>query len=487
MPKAKAEPSFSSLALLRQSFREAVPSAVCTYDYLDELDRRLVAAGWPKTSDWWRQTLSRFYRSTCPQLVLRVGRRGGKSSTLCRIAVLEALMGEHHVAPGDTGVVAIVSVSKPEAKERLETIEKILHVLGVDHKALAERIDLLDESIAFRVFAATVGGVSGFSGICILCDEVSKWLDKDAGSNPATEVLASVRPTMAGLPNAKIFLSSSPMTPHDAHAHAFDVGNTALQQVAFAETWIARPTLTEEETRRLESDHRRWLREYAAIPMDGDDDSFFKPDLLSWCTRSEEYLPRAPGVEYTAAMSPMMAHGIWSVVVAGKLSDGRGGASIVDCGEWSGGELSVAQTLEDIKRGIAYYGLTSVDSHPLGIAYADAAEKIGLHVRIVEAPIDELANEMLASLSSGEAELHPCPELRSDLLALRKGTTADGFSIRLADVERYPSYAWPAMLAIRECGRLPAPKATKTETFGTKVMRELVRRNRAEYDRGDEA
>jgi hypothetical protein len=284
--KAAKPDEVSSLELLCDSLRIAIPSATCPFDYLDELDRRLVLAGWPETSPWWKDTLRRFYRSSGAQLVLRAGRRAGKSTTLCRVAVLEALMGEHHVAPGDTATVAIISVNKDEARERLNTIEGILRVLGVKNKALADRIDLADRDLAFRVFAATVGGVSGFSGICIICDEVSKWLDKDARANPATEVLSSVRPTMAGLPNARIFLSSSPMTPFDAHAKAFDVGDNDFQQVAFAETWIARPALTLEATKRLESDERRWSREYAAIPMQGDEDSFFDPDMLADCTRA---------------------------------------------------------------------------------------------------------------------------------------------------------------------------------------------------------
>ena len=83
--------------------------------HVPTLERALVDAGFPAMTPWWRDALASFYESGRRQLVLRVGRRGGKSSTLCRVAVLEALFGEHYVPPGDVGVVAIISTSRDEA------------------------------------------------------------------------------------------------------------------------------------------------------------------------------------------------------------------------------------------------------------------------------------------------------------------------------------------------------------------------------------
>ena len=80
------------------------------WQHLAEIDEQLVSRGWPAMSHWWRETLAKFYASGKRQLVLRVGRRGGKSSTLCRVAVAEALYGAHVIPPGDVGVVAIVSI-----------------------------------------------------------------------------------------------------------------------------------------------------------------------------------------------------------------------------------------------------------------------------------------------------------------------------------------------------------------------------------------
>jgi hypothetical protein len=234
---------------------------------LDALERALIAAGFPAMSAWWRATIERFYQSGRRQCVLRVGRRGGKSSTLCRVGVLDALYGDHTIPPGDVGIVGIVSVSRDEASQRLRTVKAILDALGVAYRPIDGGIELVHRPIAFKVFTASVAGVVGGTWIVGICDEVSRWRDVDTGANPAKEVLGSLRPALAGQRSAKLFLSSAPLGNDDAHARAFDEGETAFQITAFAETWVARPELTLAETHELEPDPRVWAREYAAQPQ----------------------------------------------------------------------------------------------------------------------------------------------------------------------------------------------------------------------------
>ena len=235
--------------------------------HLDALERALVLKGFPSMSPWWRTTLERFYASGRRQLVLRCGRRGGKSSTLCRVAVLEALFGDHAVTPGDMGIVGIVSVSRDEANGRLRTVKAILEALGVKWRPVDGGVELEGRPIAFKVYAASVAGVVGGTWIAGILDEVARWKDADSGANPAKEVLASLRPTVATQKNARLFLSSSPLGPNDAHAVAFVEGESSFQCVAAAPTWVANPTITEDETHALEPDRRVWNREYAAEPQ----------------------------------------------------------------------------------------------------------------------------------------------------------------------------------------------------------------------------
>lgn len=237
---------------------------------LRALDRALVAKSWPALSPWWVATLVAFILSGCRQLVVRSGRRGGKSSSLTRFAVAFALAYDcTTIPPGDIGVVAFFSVRQSEAASRLRTVKAILDATGVKWKPVENGIELVGKPIAFLSYPATLAAALGFTSILIVCDEMAAWRDSSTGANPATEVLAAVRPTMASQRAARIILSSSAKGLLDAHAKAYAEGETRFQTTAFAETWVANPTLTEAELRAEEPNERVFDREYGAIPQAG--------------------------------------------------------------------------------------------------------------------------------------------------------------------------------------------------------------------------
>lgn len=232
----------------------------------DQLDAQLVAHGFPATTPWWRAQIERFMRSRCRRWVIRAGRRAGKSSTLCRLAVAWALVAPWFVPPGDVAVIAFVSVDNKEASARLGTIHDILTALGVRFDERGDEIELRDRRLVFRVVTCSIRGTVGFTSVAVFGDEMARWESRDTSANPAREVMASLRPTMATQPLAFEVCSSSPWSADDYHAELFDAGDTDHQLTSFAPTWVANPTLTEATTRALEPDQRIWSREYAAEP-----------------------------------------------------------------------------------------------------------------------------------------------------------------------------------------------------------------------------
>lgn len=232
---------------------------------LHRLEKKLKSAGFPAMSECFVKTFTDFYQSGKKQLVLCIGRRGGKTTSVCRVAVLEALFGDHKIPPGDTGVIAIVSVNRAEAQQKLRTIAAILNTLAVPFDQKQDSIYLPDRRVEFRILTASIPGVVGMTSICCICDETSRWAN-DQGLNPAREIIGSLRPTMATMPAAKMFIISSPLSMLDFHYELFQKGDTDYQMVAHAPTWIANPSITEAETHELEPDERVWQREYAAIP-----------------------------------------------------------------------------------------------------------------------------------------------------------------------------------------------------------------------------
>lgn len=231
------------------------------------LDSALAGAGFPRTSPWWLEQVDRFAAARRRRWVIRAGRRAGKSSTLCRLAVAWALWGTWFVPPGDVAVVPFVSVSKDEASARLRTIAAILRTLDVPFVERGDELEITEgRPVLFKAFACNTSAVVGFTSIAVFCDEVARWESRDTGANPAREVVASLAPTMATQPAAFMVLSSSPWSVDDFHAEQFDLGDTAYQIASFAPTWIANPTITEDQTHELEPDERVWSREYAAVP-----------------------------------------------------------------------------------------------------------------------------------------------------------------------------------------------------------------------------
>lgn len=253
-------------------------------------------------TDWWKDTLERFYKSGKRKLVARIGRKGHKSTNGCRIATNEILQGDHLLRPGDLGLYMFTSENTFEAKGRLFMMKSILEALRIGFEPLDRDTRISGTALTFGVRAARIGAVSGPVVIGFMGDEVAKWKDEDTGANPATEVLRSVRPAMVTQQNAHEFLFSSPWSTLDAHAEAFDEGDTDDQMVAHAPTWVANPTVTEEDTKRLERDEPTRMREYGAIPMGAGESGFFDHGAIDAAVRAGEMLPMppAPGTVVTA-------------------------------------------------------------------------------------------------------------------------------------------------------------------------------------------
>jgi hypothetical protein len=258
----------------------------CPIWCLRRIDRELVAAGWPAISPWWWNVFENC--SGVRNVVVRGGRRGGKSTTICKKSVSEVLNPKHAVPPGDVGYFAIVSATKEQAKERLNTCSKILDVLGVPHRKTAEQIIIESDTrqVGIKCFAATLKGVVSFTSIGALCDEEARWQDPDTGANPAGEVLGSLRPTMATMPNAQMWHVSSPWSTLDVHHKMVEEGDTIAQRVFCGSTWEMNPTLTEADTHALEPDYPTWLREYAAQPMSSDETKFFPAEFIDNAART---------------------------------------------------------------------------------------------------------------------------------------------------------------------------------------------------------
>lgn len=268
----------------------------------DEMHGTLEAAGFAPFSDWWWDEFARWVHALADgrrQWLIRAGRRAGKSGGLCKLGVAWALFGPWRVPRGEVGVVAIVSVSKDEAAQRLRTIAAMLDALKVRYERRGEEIALSDRPVVFKVFPCTTTGVVGFTAILVIGDEAARWESRDGMANPARDVIGSLRPTLATQPWGFIVLSSSPWGDDDYHAEQFDLGDSDFQIASYAPTWIANPSITEADTRRLEPHEPTWRREYLAVPSAGAE-SFFDAAAIDAAIDDALIVPAAPRPELRA-------------------------------------------------------------------------------------------------------------------------------------------------------------------------------------------
>lgn len=233
------------------------------------LEETLIAAGFPPMPAWWRETIERFERSGKRRRVIRKGRRVFASTCVApRLAVAEMLFGQHpHLRGTPPHVYAFLSVKRDEASKRLHGIRAILDVLSEPYTERGDTIELTKRPAVFAVVTANYRVSVGDTIAFCWCDEVARWRDDESGANPSEEVIGSLAPALATLPDAHLWLVSSPLSTMDFHARSFDLGETEQQAIAFGASWTINPTLTEEGTHTLEPNARLWSREWAAIPQ----------------------------------------------------------------------------------------------------------------------------------------------------------------------------------------------------------------------------
>jgi hypothetical protein len=404
-----------------------------TFDTLLALDDELVCAGHHPVSPWWREQLARFYaHPTARTLVARVGRGGTKSHVSTKVSLNETLFGDWPVPPGEVHWWVMVSVSKEEAAARIGLIERFLLDLREPYDRNGEAITLRDRPRGWRVLACQVASTSGPRAFGYSADELCKWRSADRLANPAPEVLA----TMAGMsvthPTARKLLVSSPLGMTDAHYKRFQLGDTDAQLVCEAPTWIANPSVTEQQTHELEPDERIWKREYAAIPQAGAL-AVFEPEAIvrafEWPATMDEPLGRAGIIDASSGKKDTWSYGVcgWRDVagVRSLVFDKLGG---IEGAFWKqrSGERIVADVAETFKR----WGVRDVhgdqrESLMLGAAFA--RHGLRFHEHPWTQPDKERAvGSVRRWLADGVLFLPEHEKLRDELLEFEERTTTTG-------------------------------------------------------------
>jgi hypothetical protein len=139
-----------------------------------------------------------------------VGRRGGKSSAIAALAVYIAAMCKHKLSRGERGIVLCIAPDQRQARVVLGYCVGVLESTPLLSKFIArcnaDSVELTNGHV-IEVRSASFRRLRGITCLATICDEAAFWHSEDS-TNPDSEILGAVRPTLATTGGPLIVISS---------------------------------------------------------------------------------------------------------------------------------------------------------------------------------------------------------------------------------------------------------------------------------------
>ena len=145
---------------------------------------------------------------------LPVGRRGGKSRMEAFIAVYLGCCFDwmQWLAPGEVGSIVVLADTREHASAIMNYVKATLlehpHLRKLVRRHLVETVEL-EDNIEIEVVTASIKAVRSRTVVAALLDEIAFWQADETCANPDVEIINSLRPAMATIPNAMQIAASS--------------------------------------------------------------------------------------------------------------------------------------------------------------------------------------------------------------------------------------------------------------------------------------
>lgn len=399
------------------------------FDALERVDKRLVSAGVPPLTPWWRDELRAFYGADARVHAARVGRGGVKSTTAAKCLTVEVLFGDWQVPPGERHWAINISENVDEARARLGQIAQYLEILGVPFDSVGEQILLRDMRLGFWTRAARIGATSGPRAVAWSIDEAAK-LSVD-GVNPAEELAASLRAASVTHREARGRAYSSPFGMVGYHHTLVSAGSDGHVFVSTAPTWVANPSLSEQDTRDLEPDARLWSREYAAVPQ-ASQLAAFDTDAIERAMRARSATTRGARV---LVLDPSSGRSdAWTWALVGWDGDAAGAFLRVDNIGAVEGRFWEQTSGDEIVAKLASLAL----EHQVGAAHGDQRESLMIRAAFARHGLKYVVHDWSNTakvvaverlrrwMKEGALAIEEHDRMRRELLAFEEKITASG-------------------------------------------------------------
>jgi len=363
------------------------------------------------------------------QLILRWGRRAGKSLCADVITIADAVLRDHlreHMRPGEPRVSAIICPRLDQAQSHIANIGRMLRSSPrLARMVVSETSDeiTLSNGSQIKAFPCSARSIRGGAWSCLVLDEMGHFLTGEDGNAAGDRVLEAAQPSLAQFGHeARLVAISTPLWKSGAFfklCERAESGRFPYMVALHATTAEANPNIAPDwlEDRRRE-DPDMFGREFEARWVDGASSYLNSVDVIA-CRRPEGILAPRSGVTYEASLDPAFANDRFSMGVAHQ----EDGVAVID-GVWVWRRQGYENTLDEVqgianaysvrtlktdqfceapvREGLAKRGL-SADYQPWSNeskSDAFSALKIGLNTRRVSLPDDSGLVEELCALEA---------------------------------------------------------------------------------------
>jgi hypothetical protein len=404
------------------------------------------------------------------EMLLLAGIRAGKSLLAAALAVRASQTCDlSGLGPGDQARVSVLSLRKDLADVVLSHIcgnmlsKPRLRALLVGEPT-ADGVVVRHPSgreVEIKVVAGARAGatlVARWSAGAIF-DEAPRMIGADDGVVNLDDARAAVMGRL--LPGAQVFEIGSPWAPFGPIYNMVQEhwGKPSASLVVLRATspsmnpvWWTPARVAELREKNYQVYRTDVLGEFAEP-----ESTLYPLAELERATRAEptERPPEA-GAAYSAAMDPATRSNAWTFVIAQRTWE-PSRYVVALARQWKprpGAPLSPAAVMADIAAVCRAYGVGEVRTDGWSSdAIADIARPLGLEVtdsRMTAAEKVDRYECVRTYLAQGELELPPVPEVRADLLSVRKAITQTGLAIKLPNTSdgRHADYAPAVVLAV---------------------------------------
>lgn len=368
------------------------------------------------------------------EVLITAGRRGGKSR-------IDAVAGFYlgirfdpaRLAPGELAVVPIIAADRKQARAVFGYLRALCEVPKFKpyvSRVLKESIELAN-GVNIEVHTASYRTIRGPTIVGAVIDELA-FLRDDSSANPDSEILDALRPGMATVPDAVLFLSSSPYARTGEMFRIYDryYGVDDPHVVVWNCSTVAlNPSIPEHVIKRaFEEDPVAAASEYGEngrVVFRRDVEAFLDPDAVRTVTMQDRReLPPMPGVRYAAFVDPSGgSQDSFTLAVA----HSERGVAVLDAVRERRPPFSPDAVVEEYAALLERYGISSVT----GDRYAGEwpRERFKAHgIRYVpsEYTKSDLYREVVAPINAARIELLDIPALRAQLGGLERRVARGG-------------------------------------------------------------